>query len=264
MHNPTRDDLVLRLAEATNAYEPIGDGERLIERDRYVLFLGRGDHAGVNSVQYLRLSPETIAETVAEVRALAREHGRRALTWEIASSATPADLVDRLRALGMTPDTPPTAIVMALRTSPPPAPADIHVTRVETLEDFRTFVTIIHEVFGMLDRLGDEIKRIDRDGARDLAQTRFMRYLAWIGGAPIAAATATFTEVGALLHSGSTRPAARGRGAYRALVAARWEVAVSRGSAVAVTRAGPMSRPILSRVRFEALAEIHFLVDQLG
>ncbi|WP_437316344.1 hypothetical protein [Sorangium sp. So ce385] len=257
-------EAVLRLAEAPNAHEPIGEGERLIEADRYALFLGRGDDPAFNVVQRLRLAPDAVLEAVEEVRALAAQHGRRALTWEVATSATPSGLADRLRSFGMSPAEPPRAVVMALLEPPPRAPAGIAVSRVETVGDFRTFVSITHEVFGRLDLLGAELARIDRDGARDLADTRFVRYLAWIDGEAVAAATATFTDAGAVLHSGSTKAAARGRGAYRALLAARWEDAVRRGAPRVVTRAGPMSRPILRRVGFQELAEIDFLVDRFG
>ena len=252
---------LLRLAEAPNIYEPINADERLFVEESYVLFLGRGDDPGFNSVQHLRLSPSTIDATVAEIRDRARYHGRHALTWEVARSATPADLLDRLQALGMTPATPPMAVVMALRTPPPAPPAEIVVSRVESIADFRAYVTITHEVFGLLDRLDAELERIDREGARDLAQQQFVRYIAWIAGEPVAAASALFTDAGVMLHSGSTKPNARGRGAYRALVAARWNDAAARGTPVAVTRAGPQSRPILRQVGFEELTEIHFLLD---
>jgi predicted GNAT family acetyltransferase len=260
-HQPTSNDHLLRLAEATNAYEPLGPGEQLIVRDRFILFLGRGDHAAATTVQYLRLSPEDLAATVAEVRALARAHGRHALTWEVASSATPPDLAARLKVLGMQPATPPKAVIMALREPPQSPPTGISVTRVATIADFRTFVSITHEVFGIMDRLESELERIDRDGAADLANLRFRRYLAWSDGAAIAAASASFTEHGVMIHSGSTRPGSRGRGAYRALVAARWEEAVEHGTPL-VTRAGPQSRPILQRVGFVELAEIAFLIDK--
>jgi hypothetical protein len=258
------DDMMVRLAEAPAAYEPIGAGEHLIANHRYVLFIARSDHPGFNTVQHLRLSPQTIDVTVDEVRTIARAHSRTALTWEIASSATPSDLAERLRERGMTLAKPPNAVIMVLREPPLPPPANITVTRVETVADFRVFVTITHEVFGMTDRLPSELERIDREGAVDLVNTRFMRYIAWIDGAPMAAATASFTDVGVLLHSGSTLPGARGRGAYRALVAARWEDAVRRGTPLAVTRAGPMSRPILGRVGFTELAEIIFLLDRFN
>jgi hypothetical protein len=258
------NEVVLRLAEAPSTCEPVADGERLFVTDRYVLFLGRGDDPGFNAVQRLRLSPAAVGETVDEVRALALGHGRKALIWEVASAATPPGLADSLRALGMRPAEPPRAAVMALLEPPPRAPAGVTVTRVETASDFRTFVSITHEVFGKMDRLPDELDRIDRDGARDLADTRMVRYLAWLDGVAVAAATAVFTDAGAVLHAGSTKAPARGRGAYRALVAARWEDAVRRGTPLVVTRAGPMSRPILRRVGFQQLADIEFLVDRFG
>src|SRR4051812_34021295 len=100
-----------------------------------MLFLGRSDHAGANSVQYLRLAPQAIPSVVAEVRALARTHDRRAVTWEVAPSATPSALALRLEGRGLPPATPPKAVIMALREPPPPAPADITVTRVSTIAD---------------------------------------------------------------------------------------------------------------------------------
>jgi hypothetical protein len=257
----TGNDGLLRLAEAPSAYEILGDGEYLVEREHYLLFLGRGSDPRFNTVQHLRLSPETVSATVAEVRSIARQHGRMALMWEVASAATPPTLLDQLRQFGMTPHDPPTAVVMALR-QPPPPPTDVTVSHVETIDDFCTFVSITHEVFGMMDQLGDELDRIQRDGAQDLAQIHFRRYLAWIDGVPVAAASATFTDVGVLLHAGATRLAARGRGAYRALVAARWDDAARHGTPIVVTRAGPQSRPILHRLGFEEFAEIHFLVDR--
>jgi hypothetical protein len=49
MVTPVPTSSELRLAEAPNAYEPLGAGEQLIVRDSFMLFLGRGDHAGANN-----------------------------------------------------------------------------------------------------------------------------------------------------------------------------------------------------------------------
>ena len=66
------------------------------------------------------------------------------------------------------------------------------------------------------------------------------------------------------MHGGATLPAARGRGAYRALVAARWEDAVVRGTPVLVTQAGALSRPILARLGFREVCTIRVLLDAFG
>jgi hypothetical protein len=53
----------------------------------------------------------------------------------------------------------------------------------------------------------------------------------------------------------------RGRGIYRALVRARWDEAERRGTPALVVQAGKMSRPILERLGFETVCEVHTLVD---
>ena len=58
-------------------------------------------------------------------------------------------------------------------------------------------------------------------------------------------------------------PEARGRGAYRALVRARWEHAAERGTPLLVVQAGAMSGPVLTRLGFETHGELGLLVDRL-
>jgi GNAT superfamily N-acetyltransferase len=184
----------------------------------------------------------------------------------VADTAQPDDLAERLVDLGAFPArsvTDASATVMALRTAPAPGPREVGVRRVTTVEDFRRYVTITHEVFNRLHLLPAELERIGRDGVRDVADTRFVRYLAEADGEPVAAASATFAPAGVILHAGSTLPAARGRGAYRALVRARWDDAVAHGTPALVTRAGAMSRPILERLGFEPLGAIRLLDDEL-
>jgi GNAT superfamily N-acetyltransferase len=250
---------LLRLAEVATTYEPLKPGEDLVVTDGYILFLGLGQQAA----ERLRLTPDSFASTVDEVRGLVRERGGSDLTWKVTSIATPPDLADRLLALGAIPAAEPDAAAMALLESPGPLPAGVAVSRVETVDDFRTFVSITHDVFGIGERLEQELERIGREGERDLADRRYVRYLAWIDGEPVAAASATFTESGAILHAGSTKVEARGRGAYRALVAARWQDAAARGAPALVTWAGAMSRPILERLGFEEVGRLRILRDEL-
>jgi predicted acetyltransferase len=64
-----------------------------------------------------------------------------------------------------------------------------------------------------------------------------------------------------MLISGGVLAEARGRGAYRALVRARWEDAVEAGQPALVVHAGAMSRPILERLGFQVAAEQEVLLD---
>jgi GNAT superfamily N-acetyltransferase len=91
-----------------------------------------------------------------------------------------------------------------------------------------------------------------------------IEYVAYVDGTPVARASGSFSEHGVTLFGGSTLPEARGRGAYRALVAARWDDAVARGTPALVTQASPMSRPILAQLGFEEVCKIRILLDAFG
>jgi len=68
---------------------------------------------------------------------------------------------------------------------------------------------------------------------------------------------------GVALYGGAVLPEARGHGVYRALVRARWEHAIGRGTPLLVVQAGPMSRPVLAGLGFEAHGEIELYCDRL-
>jgi hypothetical protein len=75
-------------------------------------------------------------------------------------------------------------------------------------------------------------------------------WIAYLDGRPAAVGRAIYTRVGGYLMGGSTAAWARGRGAYRATVRARWDEAERRGTPALAVGAGPMSRPILERLGF--------------
>jgi hypothetical protein len=91
-----------------------------------------------------------------------------------------------------------------------------------------------------------------------------LRHAAWLDGELVSTGTAAVTEHGLLLYGGATLRRARGRGAYRALLAARWDDAVRNGTPALITQGGSMSRPILERLGFERVGEVHMLVDDFG
>lgn len=169
-------------------------GYTRIVTDRYCLLWGASRL--YTQVSRLRLAEDEVAETLREVRALAAEHGRRNATWNVASSATPPDLVDRLAAHGLVPDD--------------------------------------HSNLASLD------------------------------GRAVGSAAKAHLEPGTpgvLLVGGAVLPGARGRGAYRTLVCARWDDAVAEGFGGVCVQAGAVSRPILERLGFERVAEHELLGD---
>ena len=248
-------DWVLELAENANAYTPLGPTDERVFTDRFVLWMGRGDQPGWNVAQRFRIGADEVEDLRAEIHEILRGRGRTACSWEVGSHATPPDLVDRLHALGLVDDAPdPLAIGMVLRRPPGAPPPDVEVRRALTRDELVTAERIAAEAFG------DGVKDWEPPPLRDSNPI----YLAYLDGEPVARASAAVSEHGVSLFGGATIPEARGRGAYRALVAARWDEAVRRGTPLLVTQAGRMSRPILVRLGFEEVCEIRILVDRFA
>jgi hypothetical protein len=246
---------VVELAENANTYTPLGPDDERIVTDRYVLWMGRGDAPGWNVAQRFRLRADEVDAVREEIHAHLRAKGRFGCTWEVGTHATPPDLVERLLALGLVDDEPtPLAVGMVLTEAPAQATSGVDVRRAETDEEHLAASRIASVAFGT--PMPNE-PPTERDPNNPV-------YLAYVDGEPVARASASFGEHAVGLFGGSTLPEARGRGAYRALVAARWQDAVARGTPVLVTQASPMSRPILARLGFREVCEIRILLDDFG
>jgi GNAT superfamily N-acetyltransferase len=254
------DPGTLSLAENANTHGPLGPHHERIENDRFVLWMGPSDHPAYSVVQRLRLTPETVDATVEEVHGILRERGRYRCTWEIGSSATPPDLRERLYARGLVDDDDPDVAAMVLAHPPPPPPPGVEARPVRSVEEYIEAKRVAHAAFGMPDEPGkDEWWRAGYEEQETLGYGR--TFVALVDGRIVAHASSSYTEHGVTLNGGATAPDARGRGAYRALVSARWDDAVERGSPVLVTQAGAMSRPILERVGFVEVARIWIMLD---
>jgi GNAT superfamily N-acetyltransferase len=248
-------DPILELAENANSYTPLGPTDEREFNDRYVLWMGRGDEPGWNVAQRFRLRADEVEAVREEIHARLRAKGRTGCTWEVGTHATPPDLVERLLALGLVDDEPtPLAVGMVLTAEPTHGTPGVEVRRAETDEEHLAAAQIAAVAFG---------SPMPTEASRERDPNNVV-YLAYVDGEPVARGSASFSEHGVTLFGGSTLPEARGRGAYRALVAARWEDAVARGTPVLVTQASPMSRPILAQLGFREVCEIRILLDAFG
>jgi GNAT superfamily N-acetyltransferase len=255
--------LIRELAENPNIHQPLSPGRELLTDPdgRYAIYLGAGRGVHSATVQRVRLAADDVETAVAEIRALLRERGRAGSEWELGESRTPPDLVERLLARGFERDEDPVAIGMVLHAgetmSEPPGTA---ARRVESVDELVLARRIQHEAFGGdADEVGHEHAEADfvREGSDGST------FLGFVDSEPVAAGYASYTPLGLILFGGATLPSARGRGAYRALVAARAREAAARGTPVVVTHAGRMSRPILERLGFEPVCRIDRLLDVL-
>ncbi len=200
---------------------------------------------------------------VAEVRA--RVPASKNLTWWLGPSSEPADLVERLLQLGLQSPSDRADVLHALAcvTPPPPGPPEIEVRTVTALEDFVTATELLWEAFDSSPERR-ELERPHLEASFD-AQRRAgvpMSFVADLEGRPAGMARSVYAPQGVFMIAGCTAPWARGRGVYRALVRARWDDAVARGTPALVTEANPeTSLPILLRLGFEDVCVVRRLED---
>ncbi len=252
--------MIRELAENPNLYQQPSGRRRLIKdpSGRFAVWLSLGSDPRSATVQRVRVGSDDVETTLHEIRSLLSREGREGAEWEIGESCTPPDLVAQLIELGVAvDDEEPVAHGMVLRGGlHESAPEGVEARRVSSVAELLLARQVQREAFG--DLRGD-----DADTQADFAREGIdgSTFLAFVDGEPVAAAYAAYTDWGLLLFGGATVPAARGRGAYRALVAARAADGARRGTPDLITHAGRMSRPILERLGFDVVARIDRLLD---
>jgi len=254
--------LIRELAENPNVHQALGPGRTLHMDDagRFAVFLNPGTSVRAATVQRVRLVATEVEPALEEIRALLRSQGREGAEWELGESCTPPDLVERLLGLGLRLDDDPFAYGMVLRAPRLELPAGVEARPIASLDELRAAREVQYAAF-------DDPRPVDdAEARRDFAREGIegTTFVALVDGEIVAAAYAGYTPPGTLLFGGATLPSARGRGAYRALVAARAADAVARGAPALVTHAGRMSRPILERLGFVAVTRIDRLLDELA
>ena len=246
--------------ENPDAHTVLAPGFQRFLAERYCLLMGPTPQ--FTSVQRLRL--RDVEADVAEIRALVAEHGHSEAIWWLGPSSEPAGLYEQLVALGaeQPEDRVPALAGMATTEPPDPGPPEVEVRPVTTFEEFEQSTELSYEAFETPERLREIGRRLRPERWRQLQETpTVVGYLAFVGGEPAAQAAGVFAPLGCLLAGGATLPWARGRGAYRALVRARWAEAARRGTPALVVNAAPSSEPILRRLGFEEVCRHRRLQD---
>lgn len=215
-------------------------------------------------VQRLRMRAEDVEPVVAEVRARMRERGKRIASWWVSERSTPDDLEQRLLEAGLQIDPDDYDIAGLATTEPPPVSEGVEVVRADDLETFRQAAEVQWEVFGKpQEEREHELALLPDDFEEQQSAGSHSVFLARIDGRPAGAAGSAYSPRGALLWGGATAEWARGRGVYRALVRARWDDAVARGTPTLAVGAGAMSKPILLRLGFRELCRFRRVGDSL-
>ena len=255
-----------QLAEDAMSYVPVIAPAVREHREDMVLTSSPLPQRFQSSVARIRWADRDVAEAVRFVRAYFAARGVPEFTWWLSPSTTPPDLGQRLVDLGAVPD-PDAARTTAMVLDRPPlgdVPAGIRVEPIETLEQFRLMQQILFDIDDTTPRERADALLADLAGRWERYRASGRRgFLAFVGDvAASAGQIALLDDRRALLTGGATRPWARGRGCYRALVLERWRLMGERGVRALVVQASGMSAPLLAALGFRATATLSVLADR--
>jgi len=233
---------------------PVPAGFRLIARRGLTAIVGPTPAVEDNCLIYARPDPAAVAEDIAAAMAwfTALGHG---FEWKLYRHDDPTGaLAAGLLACGFVAGESETLMALDLATAhlPPASGADIR--RLETPAQLADIVAVQDAVWG-----GDHRSLAEGLAAEWRAlPDRLALYAAYVEGRPASTGWIRFHPGRdfADLWGGSTLPGHRGRGLYRALVAARADEARRRGVRYLTVDASDDSRPILARLGFQAVDAI--------
>jgi len=202
-----------------------------------------------HSVSYSCLTSENadlaISEQIEHYRRMGSE-----FEWKYFTHDRPDDLASRLAKQGLIPN--PEEMVLIHETASAPS-SDVKVVRVDTPELLETYRKISEEAFGRDQASAtQELRESLESGSNQL-----QGFIAFVGEVATCAGRLYISPKSwfAGLYGGGTPAEFRGRGYYRALVAARMTVAKELGVRYALVDSLPTSQPILKSLGFVRLTD---------
>jgi GNAT superfamily N-acetyltransferase len=233
--------------------DPVPDGVT-VERDGPLIRITGLDHGGFLTYRSLDgLTGAALDELIARQRDLFAERGET-VEWKLHGHDEPADLAQRLEAAGFRPEEQETVVVgpvAALAATMPVLPEGVRLREVTNRPDLDRISRLKEAVHadtrdwlavGLERELAADPQSITvvvAEAGDDVVSAGWVRYVQGTGFAT--------------LWGGSTLPAWRQRGIYRALVTYRARLADARGFTMLQVDASDESRPILQRLGFVAV-----------
>jgi GNAT superfamily N-acetyltransferase len=176
----------------------------------------------------------------------------------------PADIRAQLASLGVVPDEEEPMLTGMTATAPPPVGGEgVEVRRIETESDYLAALEVDWDAWQTPPDERAERRALERSRFEAMQGSDVVHHFsAFLDGECVGFGRAIHTENAVALFGGSVLPHARGKGVYRALVRARWDHAVERGTPILVVQAGAMSQPVLTGLGFESHCEVHLMIDR--
>jgi len=229
-------------------------------------FTLRADVNGTwTGVERIRLDAGEVDGAIDAVRAFMRTTGTTIASWWLSELSTPSDVEERLLASGLRRiESDYLLDGLLLTRAPPPAQPGVKARPVASAAEFVAATEAQYEAFATPAEQRRDADALTEQYELHRTSDVDVHYAAWVDGRLAGCARAMFSSRGVFMAGGSTLPWARGRGAYRALVRARWDDAAARGTPALAVSAGSMSAPILLRLGFESVCRFRRIEDVLS
>ncbi|TWG12817.1 GNAT family N-acetyltransferase [Actinoplanes teichomyceticus] len=222
------------------------------EHDGPILRIAGGHVGRIRAPRDVGVTGAELDRLIARQRDYFRARGQ-GVEWKLRAHDLPTDLPERLVAAGFVAQEAATVLIAFAEqvAAEPVLPRAVVLRQVSAAEDLRRFADLQTEVFGA------DCSWVAADlSARVSADPGQITILVAEAGERLACTAIAVYEPGTefvALLGGATLPQWRGRGLYRAMIAARAREAVSRGFRLLHVDASAASAPILRRCGFHEI-----------
>jgi GNAT superfamily N-acetyltransferase len=246
----TPDDVI----RASNAWVYVPEGAPTIETADYLL-VRFPDHFA-NVLELVRFTPSRpLQELVVEVLTRARQFGLPSLVWRVRLDS-PAGVEDLLREAGTVDETLDVLALDLTAGRPDLGTSPVEVRWATDPPTARDALAIGVQVFGGVMPPDEEVHRSAARDAVGLPVGRGGSLVAYLDGRPVGTGGLSSRGPAAGLWGGAVLDGFRGRGVYRALLAARLEYAAQHHMTMALVKGRvETSGPILRRAGFAAYGQ---------
>jgi predicted GNAT family acetyltransferase len=246
-----RDLLEEAIVAPRNGFVPLPDTRLIVRPGWHQLITPSLPEGGLNEVAWSVLA-EDEADAVIDATVAEYQRAGAHFRWALPAGSAPADLAERLERRGFS-RAELVVMVASTRGAAPPAGIDLEIVGAAEVD---AFTQVMAEGWQMSPA---PLDRFHRAVLAD-PQRRVRMVLARDGGVPAGAAAYNRFARSIYLQGAVVLPGHRGKGLYRAMVAARLAEAAAAGLELATIQANAKtSAPILARLGFRELCRFPLL-----
>ena len=251
---------------ASNEWSWVPEGAPHVRNDEY-LVVAYPDHFLTPTSARVFGSEREASELADEIAEIAQGFGRDRLWWRLSELTRPEGLEPELVRRGATVVDRMDVLALPLGSGVPDlaVPDDVEVRRVTDAQTVRDAIVVGNDAFGGEEPTDEQVASSLAEVERGLDDDSGGRWVAYVDGRPAGTGGYTLADDVCRLWGGGTHSTLRGRGAYRAVLAARLDTARAAGATLALTHGVvDTSSPILRRIGFTRYGEERTLVLDLA